>query len=112
MRKGTPYGDLARQLYKNNIEVLEYPLNADLLEVLKNGTVDVALVDDEVARYWTINISNTYKLIGTKLPVGEGYGIAANQDNSKLISAINEALLNMESDGKYLEIYRNYFALY
>ncbi|WP_133128658.1 transporter substrate-binding domain-containing protein [Legionella nagasakiensis] len=110
VRKGTPYKDLAKNLYENNVQVIEYPLNTDLLEALANATVDIILVDSEVAKYWAAN-NDTYKLIGSKLPVGEGYGIMTTLDNSELIAAINEALLNMESDGKYLEIYRNYFEL-
>jgi ABC-type amino acid transport substrate-binding protein len=39
----------------------------------------------------------------------EKYGFAAAQDNTKLITAINESLTEFRSNGKYDEIFAKYF---
>jgi arginine transport system substrate-binding protein len=73
-RQGTPFMELALQLYDSNVQTKEYALTADLLEALKNKEFDVALLDNQAAKYWVGNNSDVYKLIGTPIPIGEGYG--------------------------------------
>ncbi|MFA1369849.1 transporter substrate-binding domain-containing protein, partial [Legionella pneumophila] len=41
--------------------------------------------------------------------IGNGYGILALKNNAPLIMKINKALLQIEKDGTYLEIYNTYF---
>ena len=109
VRRGTPFKELALNVYKNNVDILEFTEVSDLLEALTKNTIDVALMTVGAAKYWYANNSGLYKLIGTHLPVGEGYGIMANKSQDKLIEQINHALLDMEADGTYLEIYTRYF---
>ncbi len=109
-RLGTPFADLAREIYQNKITIVEYPDIAELLNGLNNNKVDTILMDAEAAKNWVSNNSNLYKLVGTQIPVGNGYGIMANPDQGKLIAQINQILLNIEADGTYLKIYSRYFA--
>lgn len=108
-RRGTLFKDLALLLYQNNIKTIEYPVVASMLDALKNIEVDVILLNSEAAKYWYANNSDLYRLIGTKIPIGDGYAIMANKDNGPLIAQINKALLHMEADGTYLQIYSKYF---
>lgn len=111
IRVGSPYKEMAESLYNGRLKVIEYPYTAELLTALSQEDVNAVLMDDEAAKYWVFNTDNTYEVIGTKLPIGDGYGIMAMPNATLLISQINKALLSMEADGKYLEIYSRYFTL-
>lgn len=109
-RMGTPFKELAEDIYGDKIHINDLPDVPDLLDGLNNGTLDVVLMDAEAAQNWYANNSKIYKLIGSPIPVGNGYGIMANLYQHKLLSEINQALLSMESDGTYLKIYSQYFS--
>jgi len=108
-RLGTPFADFAREIYKNKITIIEYPDIAELLNGLNNDKVDAILMDAEAAKNWVSNNSDLYKLIGTQMPIGNGYGIMANPNQTQLVAQINQALLSMEADGTYIKIYSRYF---
>ena len=109
-RLGTPFGELALKMYRDKINIVNVPDVPELMDGLNDKSIDVVLMDAEAAKHWFLNNSTLYKLIGDPIPVGGGYGIMTNPDNHKLISSINQALLNMESDGTYLKIYTRYFS--
>lgn len=109
VRRGTPFKNLALTMYKNQVEIVEVQDMGTLLGKLNDKDIDVALINAAAAKYWYANNSEIYKLIGTQIPTGEGYGIMANKGQEALIGQINQALLNMEADGSYLAIYTRYF---
>lgn len=109
IRQGTPFATVAHKIYGNQVSIIEFDEVSDLYDALKQDKIDVILTNDASARYWYANNSDLYKLIGTQIPTGEGYGIIANKGQEKLISRVNEALLHMEEDGTYLSIYTRYF---
>ena len=109
IRQGTPFAAIARKIYKNQVEIVEFAEVNDFFDALKNNTIDIVLTNAAAARYWYANNSDLYKLIGAEIPTGDGYGIIANKGQEKLITQINEALLHMEEDGTYLKIYTRYF---
>lgn len=109
VRRGTPFKNLAQTIYKGQVEITEVSDMATLLDKLNDKNVDVVLTNAAAAKYWYANNSDVYKLVGTQLPTGEGYGIMANKGQETLIAKINQALLTMEADGSYLEIYTRYF---
>lgn len=109
-RLGTPFGDIARKIYKNQIHITEFRDIGELLDGLNDDDIDAVLMDTEAARNWYANNNSLYKLLGAPIPVGRGYGIMANKDRSQLIEQINQALLNLEADGTYLKIYNHYFS--
>lgn len=108
VRRGTPFKSLARKIYNDQVTISEFPEIPDLLAALNDHKVDVVLMNAAAARYWYENNSNVFKLVGTQLPVGEGYGIMANPGQEALIEKINQALLSLEADGTYLKIYTRY----
>lgn len=55
------------------------------------------------------NSATELKFVGDKMAIGDGYGILASKNNAPLIMKINKALLQIEKDGTYLEIYNTYF---
>lgn len=109
VRLGTPFKKLALKLYKNQITIVEFTEISNLLNALNHNAIDIVLTNAAAAKYWYANDSDTYKLVGAEIPTGEGYGIMANPSNSKLMEQINQALVNIEADGTYLQIYARYF---
>jgi arginine transport system substrate-binding protein len=109
VRLGTPFRELAVSLYEKKITLVDFPVMSELLSGLNNDQVDAVLINSEAAKYWVLNNNSLYKLIGNPISIGGGYGIMANPDQTKLMFEINRALLNIEADGTYLNIYTRYF---
>ncbi len=68
------------------------------------------MINAHLAKYILNNSSSNYKIVGKKIPLGQGYSIIALPQNKALIIAINKCLLNMETNGTYLTIYNKYFS--
>ncbi len=114
VRKGTLYGgsmlgSLVRNIYANQVKILEYPTMDEMLIALQNHKVDILFTNQAAVRYWLANDAN-YKLVGPILPVGNGYGIMGKQGQEALLEKINQALLSMEGDDSYLQLYSKYFS--
>lgn len=108
-KQGTLFRGFALNLFNNNVQVKTYPNLMDMLSALQNQEVDVILTDGADAEYWVTNHTDIYKLIDTKLSIGAGYTIVTSPKNTELMDKINKALLMMQSDGTYLNIYNKYF---
>lgn len=76
---------------------------------LQAGEVNATVVDLPVTA-WLINSSYQDAEIVMEIPTGEQYGIAVSKDNPELTKALNEALAAIKANGKYDEIYNQYFA--
>lgn len=81
----------------------------DLLYALKNQEVDAIITSNSQAIYWNDNETGTYRLVGSEFPVGLGYGIMTTLGNTTLMVRINQALISLEQDGTYLNIYKDSF---
>jgi arginine transport system substrate-binding protein len=115
VRRGTLMGgrlfaNFVSKLYQGKVVILEYADINELIDALNNNKVDVIFANAVAADYWLVNNTNLYRIIGTRIPVGDGYGIMTNLGQEALIDKINKALLSMEADGTYLAIYTRYFA--
>ncbi|KTD62503.1 transporter substrate-binding domain-containing protein [Legionella shakespearei] len=107
--KNTLYDSLLRTNHASDSTITQYGAFEDMMTGLVNKDVDVIIMNYSVAHYLINNNVNSFRLVGNKIPVGEGYGILALQKNAALIKQINSALLSLEEDGTYLEIYKQYF---
>lgn len=92
-----------------NGDIKQYKIFPDLVSALSNNDVDVIIINKNLAYYLLLNDANKFKLVGPNIPLGEGYGLIALNKNRELVKRINSALLDMEADGSYLTIYKNYF---
>jgi ABC-type amino acid transport substrate-binding protein len=115
VRSGTLYnnsllGSLVKQIYQDEVTIVMYPKMDDMFVALTNHEIDVIFTNTEAVKYWNFNNGNTYKLIGSAIPIGNGYGIMGKKDQETLFANINRALLGMEADGAYLNIYSRYFS--
>lgn len=93
----------------NKAKIVEYNTQQDLFQAVMNEDVDVIMFDLASAQYWINSNAGSFKAVGSGFSLGAGYGVVANMDHAPLITQINKALLEMESDGTYLMIYKRYF---
>ena len=107
-RQGTPYGPLAK-IVTNDNSIVFYESIEDMFLALKDKKVDVCLMDYETAKNWSALNAGIYKLIGGKIPIGEGYAMMLNLEQQQLKEKINRVILEMQEDGTYLRIYSQYF---
>ncbi|MFO6424538.1 transporter substrate-binding domain-containing protein [Motilimonas sp. KMU-193] len=81
---------------------------------LVNGNIDLVLVDDAVAKVWLGKSENKgFTIVGDTLIdpqyFGDGYAIAVNKRNSKLLNQLNQALQQIKLSGEYQRIISSYF---
>lgn len=94
--------------FNHQIQLTAFSNSMNMLNALTKNDVDALITNQSQALYWIAN-SKTYRLLGPKFPVGEGYGIMAKLGRNDLINKVNQALLDMENDGTYLKIYSRSF---
>ncbi len=108
--EGSIYKVTAVRLCSGIPQIIGFPQALDAYKAMENGYIDALITDEKSARYWDVNNENLYKLVGSSIPEGMGYGIMANRDDTGLINNVNKALVSMENDGTYLKIYKLYFS--
>lgn len=76
---------------------------------VEGGTADALLYDaPNVEYYISTTGEDKLKAVGDLYEAQE-YGIAVSKDNEALVEAMNQALANMIDDGRYAEIYEEWF---
>lgn len=103
------FQSLIQSQFADAAHIKEYLTFSDLLTALINQQVDAIIFNDSVANFVVNNNMDNLKLVGNKIPMGNGYGILALKKNTPLLGQINKALLSIEADGTYINIYNRYF---
>lgn len=106
--RGSIFKQIALSIF-TKITLQETASDNELYFSLIQGKVQAILLDHQMAKFWLSNNSNTFKLIGKGVSIGDGYGIITNKGNEALIQKINKALQDMENDGTYVALYEQYF---
>lgn len=81
-----------------------------LVEKLIDGEIDVVLIDDPSAIWWTLNSSNKIRTIGDKFQVGEGLSIAISTKNKHLLPKINQAIAETQNEKAFASLHDAYFS--
>ncbi len=76
-------------------------------EALEQGKVEAIINDYPVNMYVSKKRGKT-KVV-TKIKTNEQYGIGVNKKNTELLDKINEALKKVKEEGKYANIYKQWF---
>lgn len=108
IQSGTVLITLAKTRF-SDAQLLTLDDEKELMQAIITGKVDAVLLDDASASYWVNNNNNLFKLLGKRIPLGLGYGIMSDLKNSALVERIDTALIEMQDDGSYLDIYKKYF---
>lgn len=104
-------GTTGAKYVKNNIEgakVTEYNTVNDAFLELINGGVDAFVNDYPVSAYFIKQGNNKVKIVGD-LANSEFYGIAIPKGKTELLQKINDGLKKLKENGKYAQIYRQWF---
>ena len=108
---GTMFKNFILEMYNNQVKPVLYLSMSDLLSALQNQEVDAVCSNAVPIRYWYTNNSGLFKLVGGKIPIGNGYAVMAKIGEENLIAQINQSLLQIEQDGTYVAIYSRYFGI-
>ncbi|MFJ6266203.1 transporter substrate-binding domain-containing protein [Lysinibacillus xylanilyticus] len=84
-------------------QVLEFENYAEAFTALKAGQGDVLTTDDSIL-YGMASQDNNFELVGGKF-TEEPYGIAMKKGSDDFVKAVNDALAELKSNGKYNEIH-------
>ncbi|KTD27817.1 transporter substrate-binding domain-containing protein [Legionella israelensis] len=107
--KYTLYGKLLEDDFENLYILIQFSKITDMASALANKKIDGVILNADVAKYLISSSTIGLKFVGDEIPAGEGFGIMSLKKNAPLIQQINDALLKMEEDGTYLNIYNTYF---
>lgn len=88
--------------------VSEFTDNVLALTDLKSGRLDGVVIDEVVARYYMSKEPNSYKLLDESL-APEQYGIGIKKGNEALLTELQKALDELNSDGTAAEISTKWF---
>ena len=106
---GSFFKELTLEIYNYHVKVVEYPTMHDLFMALSKKEVDVIFCNALPMIYWYHQHKDIYNLVGSEIPLGNGYSIMASQKFRLQMMQMNHALLDMMADGTYLKIYTHYF---
>ena len=86
--------------------VIRYKTGADAVQALKAGKVQAVIIDNEPAKSFVAANEGLTILDGewTK----EDYAIAIAKENTELLTKVNDALAELEDEGKLAEIIDKY----
>lgn len=87
-------------------ECVKFKTQLDALTQLKEGTVNVAVIDSVMAGYYTSkgDYKNDLMVVSNLVLAEEKYGIAAKKGNNSLMSKVNQALIALSESGEYQNI--------
>lgn len=91
-----------------NNEVIELSTNLECFLSLDLNKVDALVCDEVLGRYVLNQRTNDYVVLNEQLSVEE-YGVAFRLDDHELAQAVNEAIKQLQENGKFAEIYQKYF---
>lgn len=78
------------------------------LTALKEDQVDAVVGDFSVLAYYVKQGNDDIKIMAD-LRTGESMGIAVPEADAQLLEEINEALVTLKNNGKYQQLYKNWF---
>jgi polar amino acid transport system substrate-binding protein len=90
-------------------EVRGFPEGPDAISAVVTGQVDAAIIDQPVA---VDAVDKTDGIeIAAEIPTNELYGMALSKENTALLDAVNNALVEMKGDGTITDLYQKYFQI-
>ena len=86
--------------------VVRYKTGADAVQALKTGKVDAVIIDNEPAKSF-VAANEGLQILDAEWAV-EDYAIAIAKENTALLTAVNNALAELEADGTIADIIAKY----
>lgn len=102
-------GDITFVSKIKNAKIKRFTDNPQALQELLNNGADAAVMDDMVAFNATRKMSGL-KVVEIKDAAKEDYGIGVKKGNTKLLAKINQAIANLQKNGKLTALTNKYKA--
>ncbi|ELV8624221.1 transporter substrate-binding domain-containing protein [Vibrio cidicii] len=94
------------------VTAVPYASYQDAFIDMKNGRIDSVFGDTAVVAEWfkkENNLAYVGEYVTNTQYFGNGFGIAVNKDNQKLVADLNAALKAVKANGEYQTIFNQYF---
>ncbi|MET1279213.1 arginine ABC transporter substrate-binding protein [Vibrio navarrensis] len=94
------------------VTAVPYASYQDAFIDMKNGRIDSVFGDTAVVAEWfkkENNLAYVGEYVTNAQYFGNGFGIAVNKDNQKLVADLNAALKAVKANGEYQTIFNQYF---
>ncbi|CAF2723195.1 unnamed protein product [Rotaria sp. Silwood2] len=91
----------------NRITIKEYASNAEALNALSNGVVEVFVADEALLKALVVISNNAFKIVGRTYNVLP-YGILCNKNNRELCCALVNAINYLIKEGIYEQLLQRY----
>lgn len=88
--------------------IKEFQTGDEMFPALISGDIDAALQDLPVNGYRAATAPDEFVVTET-FPTGEQYGFAVTKESTALLEGLNTALTTIREDGRYDEIYTEWF---
>ncbi|WP_223171812.1 transporter substrate-binding domain-containing protein [Microbacterium sp. NIBRBAC000506063] len=109
VQQGTTGEAYASENAPADAEIIGYPSDADLEPAIRAGNID-AILRDRPVNVEHERSDSTYTIV-EDYNTDEQYGFAfAKGEKRALLAAVNDALIQLRSDGTYQQIYDGYFS--
>lgn len=104
----TVFSDQIKDIGISNPTIIEFDKYEQMLEALRDNTIDFILMDSPSAIYWAANSGGAFSTFGNAFMYGYGFGMAVNQQNKALLGELNKAVLKYQNSDGYKRIYHKY----
>ncbi len=105
---GWGFNDLAEDESIITDRVVRFKTGAEAVAALKNGNVDMVIIDNEPAKSFVAANEGIHILEGDNEYAVEDYAICVSKDNAELLEKINKALDELKADGTIDRIINKY----
>lgn len=84
----------------------------DLVEALGSGAIELAIMDEHSADFWSAQSAGILKTFGAPFSYGFGYGVAVHPNDKRLLNAINLNIKKYLNSPLYKENFVKYFGVF
>lgn len=107
--RNSAYEHIAQIMKIDNPSIITFENDSDMVQSLRASTLDVALFSALKLEYWQGRSQNILKPVGRAFPVGFGFAIAINPNETTLINKINLAIVSYRESYDFKQNYTLYF---
>lgn len=106
---GSAFERSLRRLYSSkNPPLVEFQQDSQMIESLRAGRINLALLSGPKARYWSSNAGGLFKMVGNPFSIGFGFVIAINPEDVDLQKQINATLIEYHQSELFKQNYNMY----
>lgn len=109
VESGTIFPQVIQSIGINNVTIKLFNSPELVIEALLNEDVDLAVLENATATYWSMQSSGVLQLVGKPYSYGFGFGIAVNKNNMLLLQELNNAIKQYQAGSNFKINYDRYF---